>query len=79
MEQKDRLKFLKGGFKKNKERMNFLLKGVNQNSRERLKFLWLSESREITGKRYNHVLENADLFFEVYDAIFVHDREMIET
>ena len=88
---KDRLKFLKCGFNYNKDRLKFLINGfsynnsehfsrkiVRQTSRNELKFLWLSESRAITGKRYNHVLENADLFFECYDAIFVHDREIIE-
>jgi len=88
---KDRLRFLINGLNYNKDRLRFLLNGFSYNnsehlslqivrhaSKNELKFLWLSESRAITGKRYNHVLENADLFFEFYDAIFVHDREMIE-
>ena len=76
---KDGLKFLLGGFEKNKDRLKFLMSGFNNHNKDKLKFLWLSESRAITGKVYNHVLENADLFFGSYDAIFVHDREIIET
>jgi len=67
-----------GGFNNNGSGLKFLLGGFEKN-KDRLKFLWLSESRAITGKVYNHVLENADLFFGSYDAIFVHDREIIET
>lgn len=88
---KDRLKFLWEGFNYNKDRLRFLINGfcyknsehisqqiVRRVSKNEMKFLWLSESREITGKRQSHVLENADLFFEFYDAIFVHDREIIK-
>ena len=48
------------------------------NKEDKLKFLWLCESRQITGQVFDHVAENADMFFNCYDAIFVHDREMIE-
>lgn len=76
---KARLKFLMGGFNYNKDRLKFLISGFKKkNHKDRLKFLWLSESRAIEGKVHSHVSENADLFFSCYDAIFVHDREMIE-
>jgi len=74
----ERLKFFLEGFKSNKDRLKFLMKGFKCINKDRLKFLWLSESREIEGEVHNHVLKNADLFFSYYDAIFVHDREMIE-
>lgn len=48
------------------------------NKKDRLKFLWLCESKSITGQVFDHVKENADEFFDCYNAIFVHDREMIE-
>lgn len=53
-------------------------KGGCNNTKDRLKFLWLCESKSITGQVFKHVEENADEFFNCYDAIFVHDREMIE-
>jgi len=76
----DRWKFISGGFEHNKDRLKFLINGFKSNNKDRLKFLWLSESRDIVwkGKVNKHVIEHADLFFEFYDAIFVHDREMIE-
>lgn len=75
---KDRLSFLKQGFKSNNEKLKFLLNGFRKSNKDRLSFLWLSESRAIEGKVHKHVLKNRDLFFDCYDAIFVHDREMIE-
>lgn len=73
----DKLKFLVHGFEKNRNRLKFLKDGFGEN-KNRLKFLWLCESKEITHKAYNHMLENVDLFFDFYNAIFVHDRELIE-
>lgn len=75
---KERLSFIRGGFKTNRERLKFLTKGFKNSKKDRLKFLWLSESKAIEGKVHDHVFNNADLFFNYYDAIFVHHREVIE-
>lgn len=81
---RDKLKSLISGFKKNRDKLKFLIGdfrnyGQSSKKKDRLKFLWLCESRAITGKIvYDHVLKNVDLFFDCYDAIFVHDKEIIK-
>ena len=80
----EKMKFLVGGFKNNREKLKFLMGNfrnygnLKKTNKERLKFLWLCESKAITGKVNDHVLKNADLFFDCYDTVFVHDRWMIE-
>ena len=53
-------------------------RGSFKDKKEGPRFLWICESRSITGAVFEDVENNADEFFDSYDAIFVHDRSMIE-
>ena len=57
-----KLKTLIGGFSNTREKLKFLTGnfrkyGTLNNHKDRLKFLWLSESKAVTGKVHEHVLK----------------------
>jgi len=52
--------------------------GGFDNDQDRTKFLWICESKAITGKVLENIEGNADQFFDCYDAIFTHDRDLID-
>lgn len=58
--------------------MDYDHRGGFTDKHHRRKFLWMCESIAITEHQNSDLINNIDDFLEVYDAIFVHDRKMIE-